>query len=560
MSLRPAAIHTCQKWKAINLMTRVRPIRPSLGRAVPPLMPRTTRSVTRKLSGRCIQPACGILALPDELLARILAHLPSIHDLGRADCVCCAWHTGRKGGSPVEQTLRLRIAARGGAVPTELLGTSSMTQGLCWLELLHAARMADLVSAGGNLSAAVDSHGQLCVWGTAYETYQYAAVPLFAYNEPTQVASARCVSVGEDHVLVLTDSGSVLSCGGGMDGEMHGQLGHGIDDEAYGTIEDHREPKLIESLHGIRVTAVAAGRHHSMVLTDDGKVLTFGHGYDGKLGHGYGVEHQKNQFVPMVIEELDGMVVVAIAAGDSHSLVLTDGGDVLSFGTRWTGLLGHVDGDRRPVGYPHLHRPEVIQALSGVRVVAIAAGSIHSMVLTDEGKVLSFGIGGERSCDGRLGHGYVDMGPHEVEHQYWPKVIKALCGTRVVAIAAGGNHSMVLTDGGAVLTFGCGKSGQLGHGDVENQYEPKVIEALSDARMVAIAAGMEHSLVLSDAGTVLTFGWGGQGQLGFPPVQTYPVPDDDWGGSWSEPERKPSFYCRRETPAPVAGLQVRMRS
>ena len=115
---------------------------------------------------------------------------------------------------------------------------------------------------------------------------------------------------------------------------------------------------------------------------------------------------------------------------------------------------------------------------------------------------------------------------------------------------------MVLTDGGAVLTFGCGKSGGLGHGDVENQYEPKVIEALSDARMVAIAAGMEHSLVLSDAGTVLTFGWGGQGQLGFPPVQTYPVPDDDWESD----ERGPSFYCRRETPAPVAGLQVRMQS
>ena len=38
--------------------------------------------------------------------------------------------------------------------------------------------------------------------------------------------------------------------------------------------------------------------------------------------------------------------------------------------------------------------PKVIEALRGVRVVAIAAGSRHSMVLTDEGEVLSFGSNG----------------------------------------------------------------------------------------------------------------------------------------------------------------------
>ncbi len=539
-------------WNAINL-GESDGLGSSLGRLYPPPMPRT-RSVTRKLSGRCSQPARGLLALPDELIARILAHLPSIRDFGRADCVCCEWHTWREGGSPVEQALRRRIAARGGTVPKKLRGTRSITQDLCWLELLHVARMAaDLVSAGGNLSAAVDSHGQLCVWGTAYKTepdpglFHNACQTLVTYNAPTRVASARCVSVGEDHVLALTDSGSVLSFGGGMNGEMHGQLGHGIDgvhefDEDLGIMADHREPKLIESLHGIRVTAVAAGRHHSMVLTGDGKVLTFGHGYDGKLGHGYGLHHQKSQFVPLVIEslveDLNGMDVVAIAAGGGHSLVLTNGGAVLSFGSGWDGRLGHVGNAHAT----YKHKPEVIEALSDVRVVAIAAGGHHNMVLTDEGIVLSFGWG----TDGKLGHG-------DEKEQYKPKVIEALRGMRVVAIAAGRNHSMVLTDGGAVLSFGGGKSGQLGHGDQENQYVPKVIESLSDVRVAAIAAGMEHSLVLSDAGTVFTFGWGGQGQLGFPPVQTYPVPDDDWGS-----EREPSFYCRRETPARVAGLQVRV--
>ena len=59
-----------------------------------------------------------------------------------------------------------------------------------------------------------------------------------------------------------------------------------------------------------------------------------------------------------------------------------------------------------------------------------------------------------------------------------PRVIEALRGVRVVAVAAGCGHSLVLTDGGTVLSFGQGEDGKLGHGDQEDQLVPKVIEAL----------------------------------------------------------------------------------
>ena len=97
-----------------------------------------TRSATRGLErARGAHPAVGLHALPDELLARVLAHLPSTRDFGRADGVCRAW---RAHGSPVEQALRLRIEARGDAVPTAPPGAGSMTQRLCWSELLRDAR------------------------------------------------------------------------------------------------------------------------------------------------------------------------------------------------------------------------------------------------------------------------------------------------------------------------------------------------------------------------------------------------------------------------------------
>ena len=88
-------------------------------------------------------------------------------------------------------------------------------------------------------------------------------------------------------------------------------------------------------------------------------------------------------------------------------------------------------------------------------------------------------------------------------------MIEALRGERVVAVSAGGSHSLVLMEAGAVLSFGCGGHGRLGHGDYNQQLSPKVIEALGGARVVAVSAGYIHSLALTEVGTVLSFGCGG---------------------------------------------------
>ena len=452
-----------------------------------------TRSATRKLEG-----ARGIHALPDELLTRVFEHLESTRDFGRADGVCRAWH---KDGSPVEQALRLRIAARGDSVPAALPQASS-TQQLCWLELRREARASsDLVSAGAKYaSAAIDDEGQLCVFGNIHTLGYGGSEDIFRLSVPTPMTPppdvrVRRVSVGGHHVLALTDSGAVLSFGCGR----VGQLGHGDHDDQY-------EPKVIEALHSVCVVAISAGRDHSLVLTDDGVVLSFGRGGFGKLGHGDSLVRLE----PTPIEALRGVRVVAIAAGEAHSLLLAHTGAVFSFGWGDGGQLGH--GNQRDQS-----TPKMIKALLGVCVVAIAAGHKHSLVLTDEGAVLSFGIGD----DGQLGHGDE---PLDKRFQYKPRVIEALRGMRVLAVAAGGDHSLVLTDGGTVLSFGLGNHGQLGHGDGPScklLHTPRVVEALCDVRVVAITAGWGHSMALTEKGAVRAFGHAACGQLGHPKQPAY---------------------------------------
>ena len=218
-------------------------------------------------------PEPGLHSLSAEMQAHVLVHLPSIRDFGRASCVCRAW---RADGSPVEQALRKRIRARDGAVPTTRDGKRPTMQQMCWSELLRDARMASgVISTGSGASAAVDADGHLRVWGTLHSG-SWGAEPLFSCDTPTikQTDRIEQVSVGvSGHILALTHTGEVLSFGNGG----AGQLGHG--DEEHQLV-----PKVIEALRGVRVVAIAAGGTHSMVLTDEGEVLSFGKGEHGKLG------------------------------------------------------------------------------------------------------------------------------------------------------------------------------------------------------------------------------------------------------------------------------------
>ena len=136
------------------------------------------------------RPATGIQALPDDLLARVLVHLPSIRDFGRADCVCRAWHVP---GSPIEQALRMRIMARGGKVPAALpAGAASLTQRLCWQERLHTERMPDVIAAGLGFSVATHAPGGLCVWGKLFDGIG-SDEPMFSSLGPTWVQSLHSV-------------------------------------------------------------------------------------------------------------------------------------------------------------------------------------------------------------------------------------------------------------------------------------------------------------------------------------------------------------------------------
>ena len=106
-----------------------------------------------------------------------------------------------------------------------------------------------------------------------------------------------------------------------------------------------------------------------------------------------------------------------------------------------------------------------------------------------------------------------------LEELLLPRRIASLRGVRVISIAAGTEHSLVLADGGVVYSFGAGGGGKLGHGDARFQWIPTRVRALPPgARVVAIAAGDAHSLCALADGRVFGWGSGGLG-MGLQPAE-----------------------------------------
>jgi alpha-tubulin suppressor-like RCC1 family protein len=129
-----------------------------------------------------------------------------------------------------------------------------------------------------------------------------------------------------------------------------------------------------------RVVDVSCGRYHTLARTSDGAVYTWGGGKNGRLGHG----DEKIRLTPSCVRALLSSRAVAITAGYHNNLVLTEQGDVWSWGWGAHGQLGTGDTLDR-------NAPTIIEGLSGMGIASLTCGDRHSFAITADGAVLGWG-------------------------------------------------------------------------------------------------------------------------------------------------------------------------
>jgi len=234
------------------------------------------------------------------------------------------------------------------------------------------------------------------------------------------------------------------------------------------------------------VIAVSAGQSHTLALKSDGTVLAWGANASGQLGDGT----TTMRLTPVAVPGLSG--AVAVAAGGSHSLALLSDGTVMAWGSNGKGQLGDGTTTTRK-------SPVAVPGLAGV--TAVAAGGTHSLALTSGGAVLAWGS----NAKGQLGDGTVTT-------RKTPVAVSGL-GSGVGSIAAGLNHSLAVTTAGAALAWGDNASAQLGDGTTTVRKTPVAVSGLGSG-VNMLAGGGTHSLALLSDGTVRAWGRNSGGQLG----------------------------------------------
>jgi alpha-tubulin suppressor-like RCC1 family protein len=243
------------------------------------------------------------------------------------------------------------------------------------------------------------------------------------------------------------------------------------------------------------VAAVSLAGAPSASAQTSGEVLAWGANDVGQLGIGSSREFSA---VPVQPPLPAGVTATAVAAGGSHSLALTSAGGVLAWGGNESGQLGIGNNQNVPVA-------EVVQIPAGTIITAIAAGDAHSLAVTSTGRVLAWGSNGE----GELGD--PTAGPSST----LPVDVALPQGVNVIAIAAGGEHSLAVTSTGGAFAWGSNGFGELGNGTSGAPHStPVAVHLPAGTTVTSVAAGESHSVARTATGRVLAWGSNEMNQLG----------------------------------------------
>jgi alpha-tubulin suppressor-like RCC1 family protein len=282
----------------------------------------------------------------------------------------------------------------------------------------------------------------------------------------------------------------------------------------------------------VRLAVSGCVATHSVIITEEGKAMTFGRNKFGQLG----VDPTETKEIPTVVPGLENMNVIGAACGRNHTLFLTDTGTVYACGDNRSGQCG--------VGnlQPNILTPTRIN-YRGPPIVKVGCGAEFSVILDIKGGLHSFGL----PEYGQLGH--------NTDGKYFktntklcfnfetsPKRIvlyieKSKDGhvapvdvTEIVDFSCGQNHTVAIDSKKRAFSWGFGGFGRLGHAEQKDELVPRLIKYFDTQSkgVRSIHCGSTYSLAVTDFGALFMFGQSKRSGE----ANMYPKPIQDLSG-WS---------------------------
>ncbi|PKA66064.1 Ultraviolet-B receptor UVR8 [Apostasia shenzhenica] len=236
-----------------------------------------------------------------------------------------------------------------------------------------------IVAASKFHSIAVGSSGELYTWGFGrggrlghpdfdVHSGQVAVITPRLVNLGPGPRRVKVVAAAKHHTVIATESGEVFTWGSNREGQL-----------GYTSVDTQPTPRRVSCLRA-RIVAVAAANKHTVAVADSGEVFTWGFNKEGQLG--YGTSNSASNYTPRMVECLKGKVFKGVSAAKYHTIVLSADGEVFTWGHRLVNprrvniLRNLKKCGFIPLKFHHMER---------LHVTSIAAGMAHSSALTDDG-------------------------------------------------------------------------------------------------------------------------------------------------------------------------------
>jgi len=155
-------------------------------------------------------------------------------------------------------------------------------------------------------------------------------------------------------------------------------------------------------------------------------------------------------------------------------------------------------------------------------LIAISAGELHSVALTNDYQCFSWGY-----------NHYGQLGVGNYETYAIPQRVDFFVDKGISSIVAGGFHTVVITNEGKCFVWGCNFDGLLGIENEQHAALPKEVIVGNQERLISITSGGQHFLAVCENGQCVSWGQNQQGQLGIgnyavvPSPQVIPLPTNN---------------------------------
>jgi len=329
---------------------------------------------------------------------------------------------------------------------------------------------ATQVAAGETHTAALLDNGTILTWGSSsfgklghriYNTNDLneqessnayeQEVPQLVHFPPRLFGHTPLVflqvSCGQAHTAAIASDGTVYTWGSNLNGRLGRETHHEVEE---------RTPGRVQVSSGF--SSISCGACHTAACSmNNGRCFTWGLGMSGRLGHG----NERDQRVPVVVENLKSMQTHRCAAGGHHTLVMVSSSEqplptVYSFGGGSFGKLG---------------QGTIMSSSVPLEIISLSPSALTAVEQTCQDKMWGRNSSSSNNSNNNSGGGGGGGGG---EGETTTGILDW-----VVWISAGAQHCCAVTRLGAMYTWGQGNQGRLGHGNNDDVHVPRSISSFT---------------------------------------------------------------------------------